>query len=89
MDSTDASLDIIRQEQNEEVPWPFSIFSNCSDRTTITQEKSARISALIASAAQNQDARYTLRQIYEAISQSGSGPLLVRIIDSVNRIYPH
>lgn len=42
------------------------------------QEKSDRLSALITSAVYENHAKYTLEQIYRALSNSGSASLLVR-----------
>lgn len=48
------------------------------------QEKSDRLAALVIESAVNQDsAKYTLGQIYDVISKSGSAALLVRIVDFI------
>jgi hypothetical protein len=53
----------------------------------IAQAKSARISALIASAVPERNAKYTLKQIHGVISKSGSASMLVRMINFVRRFY--
>lgn len=54
-----------------------TILSNSAANLIAIQEKSAALTALIITAARENDAKHTLREIYQAISKSGSSHLLV------------
>jgi hypothetical protein len=78
-----ASLEVLglSRDLNEEVPLAPSIINAANH--FLQQEKSARLGSLITSAVNEDNAEYSLNQIYDAIITSGSASLLVRIVYSV------